>query len=89
MSEMALLACRIEACMAYDDFSSFAYAPLTTHPSGRADASGVFFSRALISSQSFSVTGYSGHGKGYQDDEMLMGVDKQAGLVYSVTKPLQ
>lgn len=71
--------------MAYDDFSSFAYAPLPTRLDGSTP-----FSRALISSQSFSVIDYSDHGKGYQDNEMLrMGVDKQAGLVYSVTKPLQ
>lgn len=50
MSEMALLACCVEAFMAYDDFSSFRICA-SPHPSGRADALGVSISRALISPQ--------------------------------------
>lgn len=68
MSEMALLACRIEACIAYDDFSSFRNCA-SPHPSGRADALGVSLSRTHLIS--VPVVGYSGHGKSYEDNEML------------------
>lgn len=82
MSDMALLACCIEACMAYDDFSFFRICA-SPHPSGRVDAFGVSLSLAhSSSSQPFSAADYSGHWKGYEDNEMLgMGIDKQAGLV--------